>query len=34
VSQFVGRDRDGDMAAYLLELEHSASVKRNPSVFE
>jgi peptidyl-prolyl cis-trans isomerase D len=34
VSQFIGRDRDGDMAAYLLELEHSASVKRNPSVFE
>ena len=34
VSQFIGRDRDGDMAAYLLELEHRATVKRNPSVFE
>jgi hypothetical protein len=28
------RDRDGDMAAYLLELEHRATVKRNPSVFQ
>jgi peptidyl-prolyl cis-trans isomerase D len=34
VSQFIGRDRDGDIAAYLLELEHSASVKRNPTIFE
>lgn len=34
VSQFMRRDRDGDMAAYLLELEHHATVKRNPTVFE
>jgi peptidyl-prolyl cis-trans isomerase D len=34
VSQFMRRDRDGDLAAYLLELEHHATVKRNPSVFE
>ena len=34
VGQYMRRDRDGDMAAYLLELEHRATVKRNPSVFE
>jgi peptidyl-prolyl cis-trans isomerase D len=34
VGQFMRRDRDGDMAAYLLELEHRAAVKRNPNVFE
>jgi peptidyl-prolyl cis-trans isomerase D len=34
ISQYVGRDRDGDMAAYMAELEHSAQVKRNPSVFQ
>lgn len=34
VTEFVRRDREGDMAAYLLELERRASVKRNPSVFE
>ena len=34
VMQYMRRDRDGDMAAYLLELEHRATVKRNPSVFQ
>ncbi|MGA2025137.1 MAG: hypothetical protein ABSH23_10295, partial [Steroidobacteraceae bacterium] len=34
VTEYVRRDREGDMAAYLLELERRASVKRNPSVFE
>jgi peptidyl-prolyl cis-trans isomerase D len=34
VSQYMGRDRDGDMAAYMLELERSAKVKRNPTVFQ
>jgi peptidyl-prolyl cis-trans isomerase D len=34
VTQYLRRDREGDMAAYLLELQRRASVKRNPSVFE
>jgi peptidyl-prolyl cis-trans isomerase D len=34
VQQYMRRDRDGDMAAYLLELQRRASVKRNPKVFE
>jgi peptidyl-prolyl cis-trans isomerase D len=34
VTQYMRRDREGDMAAYMLELERRASVKRNPAVFE
>jgi peptidyl-prolyl cis-trans isomerase D len=34
VMQYLGHDRDADMAAYMTELEHRATVKRNPSVFE
>ena len=32
--QYVNRDREGDLAAYLDELERQASVKRNPNVFQ
>jgi peptidyl-prolyl cis-trans isomerase D len=32
--QFKNRDRDGDMSAYLRELEQRASVKRNPNIFQ
>jgi hypothetical protein len=32
--QYVNRDREGDLAAYLAELERQASVKRNPNVFQ
>lgn len=34
MSEYMRRDRDGDMAAYLLELVRRADVKRNPNVFE
>jgi peptidyl-prolyl cis-trans isomerase D len=32
--QYTNRDRDGDIAAYLLELEQRAAVKRNPTIFQ
>ncbi len=32
--QYRNRDRDGDMSAYVLQLEQSASVKRNPNIFQ
>ena len=32
--QFKNRDRDGDIAAYVLELEQRADVKRNPNIFQ
>jgi peptidyl-prolyl cis-trans isomerase D len=32
--QYRNRDRDGDMSAYVLELEQRASVKRNPNIFQ
>jgi hypothetical protein len=34
VTDFLKRDRDGEMEAYLLELERRANVKHNPAVFE
>jgi peptidyl-prolyl cis-trans isomerase D len=34
ISQYMRRDREGDMHAYLLELQRRATVKRNPSMFE
>jgi peptidyl-prolyl cis-trans isomerase D len=34
INQFLTRDRDGDMHAYVLELQRRATVKRNPSIFE
>jgi peptidyl-prolyl cis-trans isomerase D len=32
--QFKNRDRDGDLSAYMLELEQRAEVKRNPNIFQ
>jgi peptidyl-prolyl cis-trans isomerase D len=32
--QFKNRDRDGDISAYMLELEQRATVKRNPNIFQ
>lgn len=32
--EFKNRDRDGDMSAYMLELEQRAQVKRNPTIFQ
>jgi len=32
--QFKNRDRDGDISAYLRELERRATVKRNPNIFQ
>jgi len=32
--QYTNRDRDGDISAYLLELEQRATVKRNPNIFQ
>ena len=34
VSEYLRRDREGAMSAYVLELQRRASVKRNPKVFE
>jgi hypothetical protein len=34
INQYLTRDRDGDMRAYVLELQRRATVKRNPSIFE
>jgi peptidyl-prolyl cis-trans isomerase D len=34
VTDFLKRDRDAELQAYLLELERRASVKRNPAVFD
>lgn len=32
--QFKNRDRDADISAYMLELEQTAQVKRNPNIFQ
>ncbi len=32
--QFKNRDREGDLSAYMLELQTRASVKRNPNMFQ
>jgi len=32
--QFTNRDRDGDISAYLAQLEQRATVKRNPNIFQ
>ncbi len=32
--QFKNRDRDGDLSAYMLELEQRANIKRNPNIFQ
>ena len=32
--QFKNRDRDGDISAYLAQLEQRAAVKRNPNIFQ
>jgi len=34
ITQYMRRDREGDMRAYVLELQRRATVQRNPSVFE
>jgi hypothetical protein len=34
ITQYLRRDRDGAMNAYLLELQRRATVKRNPKIFE
>jgi peptidyl-prolyl cis-trans isomerase D len=34
VTQFLRRDRDGTMNAYLQELQRRATIKRNPNMFE
>jgi peptidyl-prolyl cis-trans isomerase D len=34
INQYLTRDRDGDMRAYVLELQRRATVKRNPTIFE
>jgi peptidyl-prolyl cis-trans isomerase D len=34
VDQYMKRDSDAEFAAYLLELQRNASIKRNPSVFQ
>jgi peptidyl-prolyl cis-trans isomerase D len=34
VSQFLRRDQDGAMNAYLAELQRRADIKRNPKIFE
>jgi peptidyl-prolyl cis-trans isomerase D len=34
VTQYMQRDREGDLHAYLLELQRRASVKTNPTVFQ
>jgi peptidyl-prolyl cis-trans isomerase D len=34
LDQFLKRDRDGDMNAYVLELQRQATVKRSPTLFQ
>ena len=34
VAQYMGRDREGDMRAYLQELQRRATIKTNPTVFQ
>jgi len=34
VGQYSKRHREGEMAAYMLELERRATIQRNPSIFE
>jgi peptidyl-prolyl cis-trans isomerase D len=34
VTQYMRRDREGDMHAYLLELQRRATIKTNPTVFQ
>jgi hypothetical protein len=33
-TQFKNRDRDGDITAYMAQLEKGAVVKRNPTIFQ
>ena len=34
ITQYMRRDREGDMRAYLLELQRRATVKSNPTIFQ
>jgi peptidyl-prolyl cis-trans isomerase D len=34
ITQYMTRDREGDMRAYLLELQRRATVKSNPTIFQ
>jgi peptidyl-prolyl cis-trans isomerase D len=34
ITQYMRRDREGDMHAYLLELQRRATIKTNPTVFQ
>ena len=34
MAQYMGRYREGDMRAYLLELQRRATIKTNPTVFQ
>jgi hypothetical protein len=34
ITQYLRRDREGAMNAYLLELQRRATVKRNPNIFQ
>ena len=34
VTQYMKRDREGDMRAYLLELQRRATVRTNPTIFQ
>ena len=34
ISPYLRRDREGDMQAYVLELQRRATVKTNPAVFQ
>jgi peptidyl-prolyl cis-trans isomerase D len=34
VTQYMKRDREGDMRAYLLELQRRATIKSNPTIFQ
>jgi peptidyl-prolyl cis-trans isomerase D len=34
ITQYMKRDREGDMRAYLLELQRRATVKSNPTIFQ
>lgn len=34
IDPYLGRDREGDMQAYVLELQRRATVKTNPAVFQ
>ena len=34
MTQYMDRDRQGDMRAYLQELQRRATVKTNPTIFQ